>query len=125
MHKFKDHAGRTIRIDVDECDARAYSGESQIGRVTTTGRIKVDEHYARTDAAVITGMFVDLPYQRAGIAMEMLRLLSTKLGKLHPADRNEGRGGENALTDEGEALTRAAQDKGYVYPFPEERPDDD
>ena len=100
MYKFKDHFGRSIRIEVD-------------------GR------YARTEAAVITGMFVDPPYKRAGIAMEMLRLLSTKLGKLAPAEQNEGRGGENALTDEGEAMTRAAQGKGYVYPFPEERPDDD
>ncbi len=96
--------GRTIRIEVDGCDARAYLGGREIGRVTTTGRIEIDHPTPRAPA-VITGMFVDLPYQRAGIALEMLRLLSIHLGKLAPADRNEGRGGENALTDEGEPVT--------------------
>lgn len=73
----------------------------------------------------ITGMFVDEPYQRAGIAMEMLLVLSSELGTLRPGKHNQGRGGENALTEDGEALTRVAQIKGYVYPFPEEHFDED
>jgi len=124
MNTFTDKRGRKIIIEVDDCDAWASSGGREIGRVTTTGRSEIDHHTPPT-AAEITGMSVDSRYRRAGIALEMLRLLSRRLGKLAPANRNEGRGGENALTDEGEALTRAAQDKGYVSPFPEDYPDDD
>lgn len=124
MPLFADARQRTIRIDVDDYEATAHFAGKQIGEVTTTGLIEVDDRTPEMPA-VITGMFVDDAFQRAGIAMEMLRLLSQELGTLAPARRNEGRGGENALTAEGEALTRAAQAQGYIHAFPEEGIDDD
>ena len=124
MPKFKDGQGRIIDIEVNDCDAVAYFNGREVGRIVTTGRVEIDDR-TPWSPAVITGMHVASSYQRAGIGMEMVRQLRARLGKLLPASRNEGRGNQNALTDAGEALTRAAQDRDYIYPFPEDRPDDD
>jgi hypothetical protein len=44
---------------------------------------------------------------------------------LCPGHHNIGIGNTNALTDEGEALTARGQEMGFIYPFPEDRPEDD
>lgn len=120
MTAFKDRWGRDIEISTDDYDATASHAGRKIGEVTTTGIREVD----KTDdlPPKITGMFVDSDYQGAGIGLALLKALSDELGTLEPADKNVGRGGENALTDDGLRLTTRAQAKGYVYPFEDEVP---
>lgn len=112
-----------IRIEVDGPDAFAYHEGEQIGEVETTG--EDDLGHGQIVPPTIRYMHVRDEYRRNGIALELIRALYEEFGMLQPADRNIGIGGINALTDEGEALTRRAQDEGLVAPFPEERPEDD
>ena len=120
MPAFKDRLGRNIHIVTDDYDATAHHGGHKIGEITTSGIRDMD----KTDdlPAKITAMFVDASYQNAGIGLALLDALSDELGMLAPADKNMGRGGENALTDDGLRLTRRAQAAGYIYPFEDELP---
>lgn len=120
MAALKDRMGREIEIITDESDATAYHNGLQIGEVTTTGIREMDK--SDDLPAKITGMFVDASYQKAGIGLALLDALYDELGMLEPADKNMGRGGENALTDDGLRLTRRGQEAGYVYPFEDEVP---
>ena len=120
MAALKDRMGRKIDIITDEYDATAYHNGLQVGEVTTTGIREMDKSDGLP--AKITGMFVDASYQKAGIGFAMLGALFEELGMLEPADKNMGRGGENALTDDGFRLTRQGQEAGYVYPFDDEVP---
>lgn len=113
----------TVRIDVNSQDAFAYHGSEQIGEVTTTG--EDDLGHGCIVPPTITYMHVDEEYRRNGIGLALIRALAEEFGMLQPADLNIGIGGINALTDEGEALTRRAQKDGLIALFPEERPDDD
>lgn len=119
MVKFTDERKRIIDIEIGDCSAEAYHKGDRIGDISTTGLQEIDSRMPPYPAKV-TGMFVNERYQRAGIAIEMLRLLSDDLGTLVPADKNVGRGNENTLTNEGLALTEAAQKRGYIFPFSEE-----
>lgn len=114
---------RIIRIEVEGDDAFAYDGGDQVGEVITTG--EDDLGRAQIIPPTITYMHVDEDYRRNGIGMALIRALFDEYGQLAPAQRNIGIGGINALTDEGESLTRRAQAEGLVYPFPEEKPDED
>lgn len=111
----------TVRIDVDVQDAFAYDGAEQIGEVQTTG--EDDLGRGCIVPPTITHMHVDEDYRGNGIALALIRALAGEFGTLQPAQRNIGIGGLNALTDEGEALTRRAQEEGLIAPFPEELPD--
>ena len=119
----KDRMGRKIEITTDENDATAYHNGLQVGKVTTTGIREMDKSDGLP--AKITGMFVDASHQNAGIGFAMLDALFEELGMLEPADKNMGRGGKNALTDDGLRLTRRGQEAGYVYPLEDEVPPDD
>ncbi len=114
---------RNIRIEVEGDDAFAYDGGDQIGEVTTTG--EDDLGRGQRTPPTITYMHVDEDYRRNGIGMALIRALFEEYGQLAPAQRNIGIGGINALTDEGERLTRRAQAEGLIYPFPEEKLDED
>lgn len=65
-------------------------------------------------------MHVDEDYRRNGIGLALISELAKVYSTLLPASRNIGIGGQNALTDEGEALTRRAQVEGLIAPFPVE-----
>ncbi|MDX0157863.1 GNAT family N-acetyltransferase [Sinorhizobium meliloti] len=119
MSIFRDKKGRTIHITVDLDDAAARHNGKQIGFVTTTGLQDDDERLAPMPA-VVTGWEVDEEYRRAGIATAMVEALVEQLGKLAPAEKNIGIGGQNALTDEGVALTRHCQKLNLMYEFPNE-----
>lgn len=108
-----------VRIDVEGDDAFAYSAGQEIGEVRTTGEDDLGRGYIVSPT--ITYMHVDEEYRCNGIGLELIRALSEEFGTLLPAQRNIGIGGINALTDEGERLTRRAQAEGLVAPFPEER----
>ena len=123
MEKFKDKLGRTIELRGDFDVFTAHHGGKIIGKVETTGPIEM-EHQPDSPPQ-ITGMFVDTEYQRGGIGLALLKRASSLNGPLAPARRNEGRGHENALTTEGELLTRRAQALGYVLPFPSDDDFDD
>lgn len=112
-----------IRIEVEGGDAFAYDGGDQIGEVTTTG--EDDLGHGQITPPTITYMHVDEKYRRNGIGMALIRALFEEYGQLVPAHRNIGIGGVNALTDEGERLTRRAQVEGLIFPFPEEKLDED
>lgn len=111
-----------IRIEVDAQDAFAYDGSRQVGEVKTTG--DDDLGHGQIVPPTITFMHVDQDYRRNGVGLELIRALAEEFGVLRPANRNIGIGGINALTDEGEALTRRAQAEGLVTPFPEDHPED-
>lgn len=119
MFKFTDKKGRIICIEVSDCCADAYFSGKRIGDVQTTGIQEVDD---RCDPfpAQITGWNVDSEFRKAGIATEMVRLLCEEIGQLSPGRRDMGRGGENALTDEGMGLTLHCQALGFVLPFPDD-----
>ncbi|MEO9826148.1 MAG: hypothetical protein ABJF50_17240 [Paracoccaceae bacterium] len=117
MIAFKDKYGRAIEIEVSDCSAEGYHAGRRIGDVHTTGVQEVD-HRCEPLPAEITGWDIDREFRRAGVATELVRLLSEEIGPLSPGKQNEGRGGENALTDEGLALTTHCQRLGYVLPFP-------
>lgn len=119
MPYFTDKKGRKILIEVFGDDAYAQFEGVTIGDVRTSGLREVDPRVADLPAQ-ITGWDVKREFQRAGIATEMVRLLSEELGTLVPAERDIGQGDKNALTDDGYWLTVACQKLGYVYPFPEE-----
>lgn len=114
---------RIIRIEVEGDDAFAYDGGNQVGEVTTTG--EDDLGRGQIIPPTITYMHVDEDYRRNGIGMALIRALFEEYGQLAPAERNIGIGGINALTDEGESLTRCAQAEGLIYPFPEEKLNED
>lgn len=116
MPIFIDKKGRSIAIDVDELRTNAKFEGEEIGFVTTTGLQDVHDHCPPMPAE-ITGWEVFPGFRRAGIATEMIRLLSEEIGMLLPGKRNIGNGGQNALTDEGESTVRYCQKLGYVYPF--------
>ncbi|MDX0478754.1 GNAT family N-acetyltransferase [Sinorhizobium medicae] len=120
MSIFRDRKGRTIHITVDLDDAAAWHNGKQIGFVTTSGVQHEDERLAPSPA-VITGWEVDEEYRRTGIATAMVSALADELGKLAPGHKNEGKGGTNALTDEGERLTEHCQRLGLIFPYPEEQ----
>ena len=123
---YRDKRGRKIEIEVDGANAIARHAGRIVGSVETTGEVYDDEWHSRPSPPTITGQEVDEAYRRAGIGLALIGALSEAFQKpLLPGHRNEGIGGTNALTDEGEALVRAAQARGYIRPFPEERPDDD
>lgn len=73
MSDFIDKKDRTITIDADE-SAYAYYGGKQIGFVTTTGPIEIDDRLPPMQPQ-ITGWEVDKPYRRAGICEELVRQL--------------------------------------------------
>lgn len=112
--------GRDIEIVADDYEAIAFHAGQKVGEVTTTGIREMDKIDGLP--AKVTGMFVDRSFQSAGIGLALLDALSDELGMLAPADKNVGRGGENALTDAGLRLTRRAQAAGFVYPFEDEVP---
>jgi GNAT superfamily N-acetyltransferase len=114
---------RIIRIEVEGDDAFAYDGGDQVGEVTTTG--EDDLGHGQLTPPTITYMHVDEDYRRNGIGMALIRALFEDYGQLAPAQRDIGIGGINALTDEGENLTRRAQAEGLICPFPEEKLDED
>lgn len=120
---FTDKRGRTVEIEVHGDSVYAEHNGKRVGFVETTGLQEVDE---RTEGlpAEITGWEVDEKYRRAGIATALVEALVEQLGTLAPAQKNIGIGGMNALTDEGEAITRHCQKLGLIYPFAEEKPDD-
>lgn len=120
MAAFKDRLSRNIEIVTDDYEATASHAGRKVGEVVTSGIREMDK--IDDLPAKITGMFVDPSYQGAGIGLALLDALSDELGMLAPADKNVGRGGENALTDAGLRLTRRAQAAGYVYPFEDEVP---
>ena len=112
-----------VRIEVEGDDAFAYDRGDQVGEVTTTGEDDMDHGIIHPPK--ITYMHVEQEYRRNGIGIAMIAALANEFGALAPADRNIGIGGMNALTDEGERLTRRAQELGFVHDFPEEQPDFD
>lgn len=119
MPNWTDRQGREIEISSDGTDASAHHNGHEVGRVSTTGPIEIDNYHSAPPK--ITGMDVDEEYRGAGIGLRMIKELFEEAGEeLEPADKNVGRGGENALTDEGLALTRRAQKAGYVLPFADE-----
>ena len=112
MAIFTDKFGRDIEIEVNGDCAEAFHNGRKIGDVITTGLREVDERYSMP--ALITGWDVDFAYRRAGIATELVKALVEDLGVLAPAKHNEGIGGLNALTDEGEAITEHCQKLGLI-----------
>lgn len=127
MINFKDKQGRTIEIDADDSRAYATHEGKTIGSILTTGPRDEDPRQP-VFPPKITGMDVNPKYRRSGIATEMIRLIWHENGEqaLEPADKNVGRGGLNALTNDGEALTAHCQKLGYILLFPSERfPEDD
>lgn len=110
-----------VRIEVDGDDAFAYDGAKRIAEVLTTG--EDDLGRGNIVSPTITYMHVDKEYRRNGIGLVLIGALVEQFGTLQPAQRNIGMGDLNALTDEGEALTRRAQEEGLVAPFPEEHPE--
>lgn len=120
MPEFIDKQGRAIELEIDGDCAYARHNGNLVGDVITTGLREVD-HPMPPDPAKITGWNVSAEYQGAGIATEMVRLLVEQLGVLAPGVHNIGIGDLNALTDEGEAITRHCQKLGYIYPFQDEK----
>ncbi|MCL7999051.1 hypothetical protein M8994_12420 [Brucella sp. 21LCYQ03] len=121
MAIFIDSEEREIDIRIHGCNAYAYHEGKQVGDVQTTGFIEVDERF-EDEPPKITGWDVKPEYQRAGIATEMVRRLVEEIEtKLQPADKNVGISGQNALTDEGEALTEHCQRLELIFPYQEER----
>jgi hypothetical protein len=121
---FIDKQGRTIEIEVSFDRASATHNGHEIGFVETTGRREIDER-GMDEPAEITAWDVNLDYRRAGIATEMIKALVDELGKLIPPAKDIGIGGMNALTGDGEAITRHCQSLGLIYGFPDERPEYD
>lgn len=117
MITFIDKKGRHIKIEVSDCSAEAYFSGKLIGDLHTTGVREIDPR-CEPIPAEITGWDVDGGFKRAGIATELVRLLVEEIGPLAPGKQNMGRGGENALTDEGMGLTLHCQSLGLVLPFP-------
>lgn len=118
MPTFLDKRGRVIELVEDIASLSAYHDGRIIGSVSTTDLREVDLHFILP--AKITGWEVKEGYRRAGIATEMVRILFNELGPLAPPDLNIGKGNQNALTDEGIAITLHCQELGYVLPFPRE-----
>lgn len=121
---FKDKQGRYIEIEVVFDRAVATHNGHEVGFVETTGRMEIDDR-GMDAPAEITGWEVNEEYRRAGIATAMVEALVEDLGRLAPARKNDGIGGMNALTGEGEVLTRHCQSLGLIYGFADERPDHD
>ncbi|UWR03774.1 hypothetical protein K3740_03485 [Ruegeria conchae] len=119
MTTFNDKVGRQIDIEVLGNSVYAYHKGKQIGDVMTTGPIEVDPRVPDLPAR-ITGWTVDADYRKAGIATELVRQLVDELGVLSPANKHMGIGEENALTDEGLALTVHCQNLGLIHPFPDD-----
>jgi GNAT superfamily N-acetyltransferase len=122
MAEFEDREGRTIQLSEYGSDFVAEHEGRRVSIIETTGEIDAEHEVYPPQ---ITGMFTELEYQGAGIALELLKFASEMYGPLTPAARNEGRGNENALTDEGEGLIRRARKLGYVSPFPRDDPDEE
>lgn len=120
MTDFIDKQKRTFRIDADE-NAYAYHNGKQIGFVETTGPREIDARVADLPPK-IKGWEVEKDYRRAGICEEMVRQLYEIWGVMEPAAKNVGTGEVNALTDDGMAITRRCQARGYIGPFDDELP---
>ena len=119
MRRFVDKKGHEILIEILSEDASAYHNGKKIGNILTTGPQNIDDRIPPLPAE-ITGLDVSEEYRRAGIATEMIRLLSEELGMLLPGRHNIGVGNHNALTDDGEALTAHCQKLGYISAFSDE-----
>jgi hypothetical protein len=120
MSEFVDKKKRVIRIEAND-NAYAYHDGKQIGFVTTTGQIEIDNRQPLLPPQ-ITGWEVDKAYRRAGICEEMVRQLFEIWGVMAPAEKNMGIGDVNALTDDGMAITMRCQELGYIGPFEDEQP---
>lgn len=114
---FTDKKNRKIKIKVDDYSAHAYHDGKEVGFLETTGLREIDKR-CEPYPAEITGWDVKPAYQRAGIATEMVKRLVDEIGMLAPAAKSQGIGGQNALTNEGEALTAHCQKLGLIYDYP-------
>lgn len=123
MTTFKDKKGRTIVVEITNGCAIAYHDGKEVGDICANDGYDIGHGYMMPPK--LTGMNVHADYRRAGVGIKMLELLSEELGKLAPGEFNIGIGGLNAMTDEGEALTRAGQAAGYVLPFPKDENNQD
>ena len=108
---FSDDAGRLIRVLLDN-DIVAYHGETEIGRFQMIHIEDADEPKHFVNLAQISR-----DYQRAGIGLNMLRIASSRWGKLTVENWQDERDlALNPLLPAGRALMTKAVKLGYVWP---------